>query len=1368
MRKYLKKNCSILILLMIISLNFCKHAQSQDSIDACLLLYERSEKNLKELKIIATNIKNNNLITKELLSKILKKSIKESLICNTSMVQNYFSGKKDQLMLNDINNWCVTGNNIKRNLFYLNKNEQNQYQLVVPECITRLPKANFTYYTLFFQTLTNISTGFCHQEPSEPSVLLSGISSLIAQEINFNTSLSLSSNHALEASIVNLLYLFDHDIINKIFSSQYSDFQNLLINTIAKMNDRNRNDIRNEIFADLLLKKKKSDFSYKKFVKMLPDKHRQIDKLIKKVNQNITNMTLKYLLINALYDRKVQLYLGTVSPSIWINKMVLSSVKKRSSFFNKLKQNKALLYENFQLFVKKRSNEDEIPISQISFDPNLLKWMFTLLFNYSEEIALYNDKLRKKAEKGEDIHLDDKLFLEIINKDLLIKKILQLLGKPVITIQSNKNIKNEYKITLEWNKFLRSTTEDDYETVKVVIKQSYGAGGGGGKKVGVHRKTKIRVKKNNLSKPEYIPLSDVKRGYCVQTIDQLDDNNVHYLWARVIGIKEMNCNHFYEVESGKRDLITSPDQMVLSKFSDNNWKWKKSSTLMEYMDQTLNNDDDPPKSCFILNNNQFQSKNNIIELDILSFKQPAYFAGSSLVKTSAKLLCDNIIGITGESIIDSPKGLIQIKNLKEGDSIYSYDIKTSETCLSIVKNINVKSVNEYISIHYKTKKNQLRKINTSKSQEFLILTDQNQINAVPAILLSKNHRLISKLTPNNDTIETIHIDNIEEVQKDLKIYDLKISEPGFVKLDQVMTIVRHQVDISDGILADTIIQLAPGENHFLHLSDEIDLSKSDPLTIPVQSIRKEKHYQALNYKIFGNNHYFYKEQIRYVNTISSTRYLRIKIGDRYLNLGHLQELPVIKKDETNRITCEARELEKGDRVFVLQNKRKFSILKFSFLKKSHIEAQVVSEIQEIFPKKGPVKMIQLDYITKKNAGMYRSREIANHFRNIFANQILIKLDPSDDTSRHSLYSGFYTNLKKKLMNMPCGKISVDVLKCSKNPINGSGSWGWSGSGGGIGDNGQGTGNIGEGKGKSKKGMIKSPSKRFKTNYFYDDYYGKILNEKQNYKIDFNDEDYKQFKTQLTKLKLSWKKLKYNMAANENRLKKFLTKKYRFTDEKDGPTELKNKKEIRQVFNHAFNNMKTEDFQAYLDFRKLYIRGASVSVLSALVKEYIFIAYYLYETQQIKIADQITIDMLTIVGRTLNKENAPEFYRDPSLNIRDVLIYIKDLLQFVRKKNKTLNEWDIHFTTAGWTDVIQSFIDKKQIGKDVVIDKSDNVLDVKLQLLIIKMDKIFKYPKEEIPKSILCKYNDPKEFLRDDDDRFNNQFRIKQEPRIIKR
>ena len=1354
----MKKLSSILIVFMILFSFICKNAQTKDTMDAYSLFYERYKKIFKE---VATIINKNKGLSKSLYDRITNKTISESIIFNTSKVQNFFSKNEEGLILSEIENWCIKDNEINCNFFYYQKNSPKKIQLVVPECIAHLPKAKFLYYALFFQTITNISPDFCHQEPS---ILLSGISSLIAQEINYRTNLSLSSNHALEASFVNLLYLFDSDILNKIFNDQYSDYRNLLIETIAKMN--NRNDERNAIFADFLLKKKKIKFDYKKFVQMLPDNHEQIDTLIKKVNTDITNITRKCLLINALYDRKVQLYFGSTNPAQWIKKMIDSSPKKRPRFYNNLGKKKDLLFENFQSFSEK--NSQEIPISQISFDPNLIKWLFTFLYNYSEEIALHNDTLSKAAAAGEKIEITPEIFLEILNKDSFIRKIFLIIGNPITTIHPIKNENNGFSISLEW-KFLRYLTKD-VEFAKVCIKQSYGTGGGGaGAKIdGVHQETKILVKKNNHANPEIIPLSQVIPGYCVQTIDQWD--NAQYLWARVIDSYKASCNHFYKTESGKRQLITSSDQMVLSKSNNDVWKWKKSSTLIEYMDQTLNNDRVVPDSCFVSNNNQFQDDNKIIQLEILSFKQPAYFAGSSLVKTKAKLLYD-MIGISGESTIDTPNGSILIKNLKKGDYIYSYDIKTSETCLSIIKDIAVKNVDEYISIQYTSENNHIGKMNSSKSQEFLILNEQNQIDVVPAIMLAEKNQLISKVN-RNGSIKTITIVSVKEVHNNLKIYDLKISEPGIVKINKSMTIVRHQIDISDGIYEDSIIQLAPGEEQFQHLSHKIDISKPDTLTMPVQSIRKEKQHQALNYKVFGENNYFYKEQIRYVNKISSTRYLKIKVGDRYLNLGHLQELPVIKKEDKIKksVICEARELEVGDKVFVLQ-KKDFKIFSYKIFEyKSYVESQEISEIQEIFSNKGPVTMIQLDYISQNNTGMYRSPEIAKQLRNIFANNILIILDPADAPATHSLYSGFFTDQQKKLMEMHCGNTTIDDMRRNiegdgrGSKYRGNGIMGW-GNGIGTGNNGQSIGNIGEGKGTSKEGVIDSPSKRFITNKFYDDYYGKILNEKQNYIIKFNDEDYQQFEKQLNHLKRCWVKIKNNKAGNENRLKKFLAARYEFVNEKNIPIQFNTKKEIRRLLNHMFNKMKTENIQTYLDFRKLYIRGAGTGVISALIKEYIFIAYYLYETQQNKIADQITIDMLTIIGRSLNKENSGEFYRDPSFYIRDVLIYIKDLLQFVRNNN-TVNEWDIQFTTIGWSDVIQSFIDSKIIGKDVVIYKDHNtqdVPDVKLQRLIIKLDKQFNYSKRDIPQSILCKYNDPNKFLSDD--RFTDQFKIKQETHI---
>jgi len=1298
-KKYLNIKISTFIIINLFILFFCNILTNANNNTSTLI--NKYQSLLSEQK--PYKLKSNLGIAQRKLTKYLSESINDKLIFNDEMIINHFSSiPQKSIQAEAFHKWCLEDFSPYPIPFYIIK-ESSTLKYVIPSCSISSSTLNSDLISLvtLLVTFSKMSSDIIH---SDPCIAAIGVGTLITQEVTNHTIYSSMSKFDLEAGIINLLYLFEPAIIHEAFNKKisYNNYKKLLHNALNKMNGK-------EVDIDLtdsLLSMKKWEFSYKNFLSLLPDNIKAINKTIKKVKSDINNRTIKFLLLNALYDRRIILDKKTDDfsditpyPIGWLNELIQNNTKKKddillkdkSNLINEINDIRDYIFNEFKNELNDRYLD--IPIKNISFDPNIVKWMVRYLYNYSTSVAKNIKSLQEKVKKNKLIinndHIKD-LFLS----DPELKEVISIIGSPYIKVNMEKN-----SIDFEWH-FKRINGQK--ETVYLQFIQSFGSSGGNSI-YGVHYLTDISVLRNNGQKN--IKLFQAQIGDCIKSIDQWDDiENSQVKWAKIIEIQKIEVPYFFKILTENYSITVAPGQQLISKTeNENRWNFKESYKIKS-SDYIIIESDNKIVSKPVLSIEKIDHKDNVIIFKILSEYKEAYFAGSFLVKTPAnviqkqKLINDIVIGgINGDEMVSTLNGLKKINNLSYDNKVYCY----KGNKIDIISELINKRKNKYcsvITLKFELENGQQNRIKIADDQDLFKLIN-NQAIKYPAGAIVKGDKIITSFYPQK-------IAEVKEIIKSSpsnQIFQLTVNAPGIIKVNGIMVPVICNQYFSDGFKANTLIQLAPYDKKHRTFSNNLStLSRLD--AVRIDELNKGANLLTYN----KDDNYFYRDSIKYINTVLSSKYIKIWVDNNILEIGYFQKLPVVSNKSTKILIKQARNLIIDNDQLIVLNK-----------KKNAVEYATISKIEKIYSDSGKEKLIQLDIINKDNQGIYRNPDIAERLKYIFANNCLVNIDPH--------YQGNHI-IKADALKI-CSERSIKCgFKENKNRNEGLLSFlsGYFGNGSG---NGSGNGEFGNDKGGKLDQNISTPQKIFKTDKYVRSYLGGIhddkLDEKSN--LYFEDNDYNVFDRNLKKFEsINWPELNTsNMSEHcKNRLILFFKNYYCLYKYKDeNKILIKENKPYYEIINKLISkDFLIKDYQFYIGLRQFFIDTGDPGWISGLINEYVYISYIFYETNQKYIGDLFTSDILTILIRTLynNGDAGHKFYRNDRYKVRTGLLLIRDILIYIRNKNQKDGlepVWNISYKNNGWDEVLLKWLDKGILTEDV-IDSKHNVL---LQNFIVKLD-----------------------------------------------
>ncbi len=1288
--------------------------------------------------------------------------LSDILVINNQLIHEHFSDKSQQIEKEKFDVCCKCERYWYEIPFFIGSLPEefsvSSKNLIVPDCLLTVPESNFVFYITFFKTHMNMAKDLIR---TDPSVIGLGISSLLAQELIYRTKIAFCPCFDLESATVHLLSLFEQDIITTAFPGDkntfnYQKYHQLLASALQKMNGGT---FESQLeLASNLLTWNKEKYNYKRLLSILPSNKESIYQLIDKVNEEIHNLAIRFLLMNALYDRLINLD-GTVpmkteyiNPVKWLYKLVqtkefapdqntLPTGHPQKSILDNINKRRGEIFDQFKEELTSRNHP--LPAARISFDPVIIKWLVIYLHNYSPQIAKERTRLKKLIEESETINSNEliKLTKEIVKKDPYLKKIFSLIKEPVMVMDDRKSLKGKDspdEIVMEW---IWSLTRDnkplDKEIVTAKITETFGSGGGRSNITGIQQSAKVWVLKSPESGPEEIPLGEVKPGYCVRSLDQwrlIDESRL--VWLRVQDVEIKSTNFLYNLKSGNSAVRIAPLQKILTEEVGALWLWSKPSGIFPNKNNLLMTvkgetgpDSDRVEPIPLSHIEKIKGKDTVIVLTLLTPFEGAYFAESRLVKTPSE---PPLSGVEAKAMVETPNGKSKLNDLKESDKISAFELWTPKPYISNPESKKTKTVFQSIRISYTLPDGRVNNLRMVRDQELFIYTRSGEINTIPAYTLQKGQLLVTGFDEKGIPLTAV-ITQIEKPEGPLTVCSLIINEPGIIRLNGILVPVTYQMKISDGFKWDTKVQSAPVEtDKFYHADAETGIDLSDTQAITLSEVESKNGPRLLSYKSKGEYKYFYYGQARFTKSEGPTRYLKISTEKSCLELGHLQQLYIIRNLGGIEIIerKEARKLEIGDQVFQLMKKKQDIWT---------VEPVAINAIEEIYPQEGKEEMILVDFIDGEKKGMYRYDELSRQFGNIFANGILVFLEP-----KGSRIIRAYTEKDIGL----CGICSTFGRKKS-GPPGGRGGFGGGLRGGG---GGFGYGSNGEGFGKSgsSPSSISTPLKISETDKYRRTYEGGIYDENCSIpKVNFTSTDYSYFSQNLTELKkiidneeklLDHGPLKI---ANNDNLLKFLKKYYNFVSGNNKPV---SDIQIVNLFNTIYKKL-NHDFDSYLDIRELLITTGDTGAIPAMINEYVYISYLLYGANKKDAGDCFTKDILTIVSRIINKQEGKKYYLDDRLNIRDSIIFIRDLLLYISNQNQEGGRSEamgVTFSSEGWSDIIQDFIQNKGF-KDIA---ESDIHQVNLYNFYRQLDRWVE--KRDLAKSLLAPFFNPDNFLKNED------------------
>lgn len=1253
-------------------------AYAQQKSDASVELDDKLSEAIKQIELFPEVSRDVDL-TKQpaILAQIIGEKTRDFLVINEGAVEKHFAG------------FGGAAGEYLSIPFYIEVS-QGRPRFIISSGITdpSIPLSSRLYYTLMLKAYAALPQSV----QTSPSAWSHGICSFIAQDYFYPGSTAACPDLDIETAIAALLFHTNENLLWSLYPENKKDFDKeaYLVTLKAAITSIGSEDP-DSALKELLRSPEEYTLDYKNskekegenkeatgegkdeqalirlldpsmaiMWKILPSKEERLRSLVDFVNSNVKNTGLRIILLNACYDKLCAVTGQSEPDMITDSSMLLMSIaegtqKDADKFLKDFEQRREEAWGGFNAELKNR-NQTGQKLTEITFDPAMLKWTFTFLYNYSYDLRKGHKEFLEEVKK-KNPGINDSDITELVKKELikdpgillkrwrsdpLLSGFLDIAGDPQVRLSEDKTTAGLI-VECSWN--LRRKGSGDTEKVVVQIFDPFSSGGGK-PKPGVSDKAKVVVRKDLNSEPQVIELKDIQEGFLLRTVNTLDKpDNMTEDWARVTTVQREGTKVPWQLDSGStQPLIIGRNQYIRAKTGDQgDWTWMKYTDIRADRDRLLGIKPEGPSAqgqqvvfpaVNLTRSNPLQkgcqlvvvelSYSEIEEIKDSGIEVWGYFADGRFVQAPVKRAP---VGVDGKALIELPAGTKKVDELKvprekkKGDQVNAFDYGQPETFVDEVQDRPSYAVDYFITISYTLPDGTQNSINVAEGQKVIVFENGN-VTLKKVYQLKKGNRLVCSFQKGTQPL-TAFITDLTGKSQQLGVYKLKLKSLPLVRINGILIPVELP-DVSQfaGIEENSIIQFSPSlEKVQQSTVERIDIHEAR--IDPASNVKSGDQLLAYNVDL-DSQRGFHQLTVEQVKKAPADCYLRIVTSRGTLECGHLQGIFVTKGGWDQVKLVPAGEIRVQDKVIWLNMEGK------SAGQQGTVELLPVTAVEPLYAtKKKPYVVLHRFLVLDP------SKDKLGYTPNFFANGILVLAEILPEGEGEEGTSVGKTIGKKTTPEMP-GKAT---------PKPGS-------------------------RGKIQK---VAPPKQF---------------------IRFDDPG------ELEKNRVALNQAFKNPGLSPGSVRQ------------DVMVNFLSQYAMQGYKDKVYNNI-NRDFKHYLQTRDYLLSKRNPGILSEFVKNYAWLAVLTYEAGGKDAGDTLTRDFLSILTRAVRgtEEATGNVYANKELLVREGFMLARDILLYMRDKEKTDGfrpVSEVHFSSISFKTVLDDFfINKKHCSTDI-LDGKNNV------------------------------------------------------------
>jgi hypothetical protein len=1274
----------------------------------------------------------------DVLLQVTHPKLRELLTIDEAAVRKHFQEIDDAVLQKIYERWSLRGFDLDAYLsvpFFIKAipdtpEKRGEIRFVVHPRLFDQPTSTRTYYRLLLQAYAAMPAGL----KVAPSAWSHGLASLVAQDMTWRGYLAACPDLQVETAIVALLIKKDENLVWDAFPGEDRRFDkdaylNNLKRAIAACGSENPDEALKELLRSpeeynaraqaesASIEDQPADNRpiippleppMRILWMILPSTEAGLRATIDGVNKEIKDVTLRFVLLNACYDKLCAVVANKtgllVDAPMLLRNYVEDSTKDLGAAAKPLlpefEQAKERVWQEFEAELGRRK-QDAATLPDVAYDTAMLKWAFRFFYNYSLSMR-QAEKQMKEALKKEQPLLDDfefeKAFCKQLTPEMVrqlwqsdehIRRLLAKVGDPALNLRDSAV--SQVSKTLECCWHLKRSKLNEDEELRVKIVDTFSSGGG--KPIpGVFAKAKVVVRKNLKSPPEVIELGTIRRNYYVQSVNTLSaPAQMVQDWARVLVVDRKPTRVPWDLESGAaQPLLVGQKQYVRALLeNEKDWKWQLPMPLHAAKDNLLGirpegvvpeGQTGTYSPSGITASASKAGANDLITISIChreieEVKESGaavwgYFANGRMVQAPVYPALEAIDGLANVELPDGEKKLEAIVPGTEDepkDKVNAFRFGSPKTFKDIVLSNESKQATYVITIQYKLPNGRSSSLRVAEGQVLVTYDPPKQaVAALRAYQLKVGSLLVCAFTATGPPVTATVTDLIEK-EESLGVYKLKLRQCPLVRVNGVLA----QVDVEGarvvkGVEENSAIQLAPPDAAFRQaLTERIDLAAAE--SKPAKEVKATAKILCYNTVIDPRS--FWWTTIAGDKTIVSERHIRLVTPNATLICGHLQKIYVTSnpKDLRDLSAVPAMNVTAGQYVVWLA-----TAAVGSKITPGTVRMVPVTAVEEMHPTKDATELNFRQFIVAD------TRIARLGLRpTMFANGIMVepKFEYDDGEQEH---------------------------------------------GGGAGQN---------------PGIDKIPAERG-SKYPQPGTIGALRDlPPQTSAVRFTDEDLAEFTRNRASMTKAFAAGKTDIGRARGKVINAFLCQY-----------FASAPPVGTVLDHL------NDYLAdYCSTRDFLIQTGNVRVLPAVVNAYVFLSTLAFEAGTTEAGDALTQDFLCLITRTIEKPGGSDYYAGPDYCVRQGLLATRDILLYVRHEEGNPRPVEgfepitkVTFPATSFKNtLINSFVKAKGCSEDICDGNNVNLYNLCRQL-----DR-WSAQRPQLFESIVCPGFQPRELFMSD-------------------
>ena len=899
------------------------------------------------------------------LVRLIRGDLKELLVLDDERVARHFNFQQpEQTTLRGLlGKWGISGLAPTDYLsipFFVDTSQG--FQIVVSCSLPDAPASTRMYYLTLFKAMA------CQPKDlrDSASVWACGLGSLIAQETLGSTSLAACPDLEIETALVALLAARNKELVGDLLADRFDRqaYDAMLTEAIrqvgsvdpdAALKDLLRPPEELLVYSEARQAEQKSqvkavenkDLQEEQEIPLLPplspamrllymvltDDESALEAMLDDVRRNIADRTLRIVLFNACCDKLcavvAQKHLGFAANSTILARQSLQpdasqEIRELVGHFGEWQKR---VWIDFREDLQARGQTGTSVGKQgVAFNPAMLKWTFRFLYNYSLPIRQkekeYLDSLKQRLAATDDRHAECELAKSLTpdvvrewwQQDPCAKELFALVGEPRLDVHDSPVVVCGKTLECTWT--LNRKKIGDREQVRLRIFDSFSSGENG-PKPGVSDKAKVVVRKSLKQPPEVVSLGEVRRGFFVQSLSQIETKGPTTApaedWARVVRVKAAPVRGAWQLESnGPQPLVLGRIQKVWSKIGKGDiWGWLDAHALAEKDDSLLAINPagvipEEQRAAFesaeIVKSRPAEKGCQLVQLS-LSHKEIRQVEESGTPVwgffADARLAMAEVFpapeGVDGAAMVETPGGKtkrldqLQAGHGQGGEPVSSFDYGNPQPVADRVVDRPSSQVDFCIEIAYRWRDGRQASIRVAEGQ-LLLVAEGKEASFKKAYQLKLGSQLVSGFDDNG----VVEVVDLKETEVKLGVYSLKVKQCPLVRINGIMIpVLREPIVLASGVSVDSQIQLAPSLN-VLALAAQSSVGASAPVVnlqapagqLPAGQVTNRS--ALLSYNALSTPGQFWAGFISGHQDDTNARHMVITTPKASLVCGHLQ------------------------------------------------------------------------------------------------------------------------------------------------------------------------------------------------------------------------------------------------------------------------------------------------------------------------------------------------------------------------------------------------------------------------------------------------------------------------------------------------